>query len=41
MNGIVDSAVAFLVVKSLFITVCKTKVEIIANMNYLDNGYGG
>lgn len=41
MNGIVDSAVAFLVVKSLSITVCKTKVEIITNMNYLDNGYGG
>lgn len=34
-------AMDFLVDKSLSISVCKTKVEIIASINYLDKGYGG
>lgn len=41
MNVIMGYAVNFSVVKSLSITVCKTKVEIIASMNYLEKGYGG
>lgn len=41
MNVIMGYAVNFLVVRSLSVTVCKTKVEIIASMNYLEKGYGG
>lgn len=41
MNVIMGYAVDFLVDKSLSITICKTKVEIIASMNYLDKGSGG